>query len=153
MRSRTRLRKNAGLLLAGAALLLFSACAKDNTVRNSVSHPAGWSDTTSIDFHGGKVLVLNSTGFCAGCHGADFTGGRSGSSCRACHTYYPHPDGWTDMNSLKDHGRLFETGTLDTTHFARCMTCHGPALAGGRVPKKCNDCHDNVTVAVWAARP
>ena len=153
MRALNYFQRNAGLFIAVTALMMAAACSKDKAVRVSESHPLEWSDTANTDFHGKKVLALRSSDYCAGCHGADFTGGKSGSSCRACHSPYPHPAGWVDMNSPLDHGKRFRSGSLDSNHFSPCMACHGPALAGGRAPKKCGDCHAAATVAVWASKP
>jgi DnaJ-class molecular chaperone len=57
------------------------------------------------------------------------------------------------MNNPLNHGIRFGSGEFDSTHFKQCMVCHGDSLAGGRVPKKCNDCHSSAAVVVWVSKP
>ena len=61
-------------------------------------HPAGWMDVAQEGFHG-KVLAKGGWEFapCQGCHGTDYKGGITDSSCLTCHV-----------------------GGLQT-----CITCHG----------------------------
>ncbi|MBW7996109.1 MAG: hypothetical protein FVQ81_05960 [Candidatus Glassbacteria bacterium] len=48
-------------------------------------HPAtGWLDKTNNSFHGDRTETMGAT-YCAGCHGADFTGGDAGVTCFTCH--------------------------------------------------------------------
>jgi predicted CxxxxCH...CXXCH cytochrome family protein len=53
-------------------------------------HPPGIADQQSADFHGTLVKSLGwNLDTCADCHGADFSGGKSGVSCRSCHVDGP----------------------------------------------------------------
>ncbi|MBM3321228.1 MAG: hypothetical protein FJY73_11185 [Candidatus Eisenbacteria bacterium] len=47
-------------------------------------HPAGWTDPSSLAFHGRRALVEGVVG-CAGCHGFPPASGTSGVSCADCH--------------------------------------------------------------------
>ena len=53
-------------------------------------HPSGWLDTDSPNFHGADI---RNTGWnlnaCQVCHGEDYGGGISGSSCNTCHAGTP----------------------------------------------------------------
>ncbi|MFH1070551.1 MAG: hypothetical protein V1794_13120 [Candidatus Glassbacteria bacterium] len=102
-------------------------------------HPAqGWLDMTSENFHGLAASLRTPTD-CARCHGADFKGGTSGQSCRACHpSESGHPAaGFLDPANAKFHGtRYAQTGD------AYCGGCHGQDLHGGYSTVSCYDCHD-----------
>ncbi len=103
-------------------------------------HPAtGWLDKTSASFHG---LSASSRGLenCAVCHGADFRGGISGSSCYTCHSGpsgHPAVSDWLNAASPRFHGvRLSKTGTQ------YCGGCHGADFTGGYAKVSCFTCHD-----------
>jgi hypothetical protein len=93
--------------------------------RSSV-HSNGVLDPFSADFHGAEVrrqgFELSS---CAGCHGADFSGGTAKASCRDCHR-----DGPTACTGC--HGQPPSTGA-HRAHVAG-------ALTGGR-GLSCGECH------------
>jgi predicted CxxxxCH...CXXCH cytochrome family protein len=59
-------------------------------------HPAGWTDSTSADFHG-KWIGLNGWDLqpCRKCHGGDYTGGITGVACTKCHTGASGPENCT----------------------------------------------------------
>ena len=52
------------------------------------------------DSHGVYTLA-NDISICASCHGDDFQGGVSLTSCFECHSPYPHRQGW---NEPDQHG-------------------------------------------------
>lgn len=79
-----------------------------------------------VEFHGAVLRQQHfAFGTCQGCHGADFAGGKSGVSCRDCHTDKEGP--------------------------TSCTTCHGQppasgahlAHASGKLSKAldCTECH------------
>ena len=82
-------------------------------------HPAGILDPESEDFHG-RELARRDWNFalCAGCHGQEFDGGKSGVSCLAC-----HQEGVTACSAC--HDAEPETAA-HPTHIARyeCAECH-----------------------------
>jgi len=50
-------------------------------------HPQGWTTLSSPQFHGITIAAANwQLGSCRACHGEDYHGGSSGSSCYTCHT-------------------------------------------------------------------
>lgn len=53
-------------------------------------HPAGWVTPASADFHGKAISNAKwDMTSCETCHGPDYKGGSSGSSCYTCHTSGP----------------------------------------------------------------
>lgn len=115
-------------------------------LQNSVSvstHPAGWTDENSSNFHGAMVLqsVFNYEN-CKSCHGPDLAGGSSGVSCGQadCHQVYPHKNGWTDSLSTAFHGSYI-ADTLGW-NLELCTACHGTDYKGAGVDEKdCTICH------------
>lgn len=95
------------------------------TCHTTVNHPAGWGAPGQ---HGrssaqlpvsGDPIAMAAFAHCAKCHGADYKGGVSGSSCMACHTKAPHPSRpWTGLGTAVSH---------TATHYSNapeCFKCH-----------------------------
>lgn len=92
-----------------ALLIAFAGCVdqRDPTAACSTDctagvHPAGYPDPASPAFHGRDLERRNwDFALCAGCHGADFSGGKAKVSCLGCHREGPtacttcHRDGPT----------------------------------------------------------
>jgi len=80
-------------------------------------HPAGWADTTKVDtvnFHG-KYIYLNkkwNLSECRSCHGSDYAGGNTGTSCLTCHINSNGPE--------------------------NCRTCHGGVSGHANPPRALN---------------
>jgi hypothetical protein len=113
-------------------MLAIAACATERTPRDaepiSGVHPSGFADEASENFHGKELARLGyDLNLCASCHGADFSGGKSGVSCNKCHADKP----------------------------TSCTTCHGvPPATGNHAPHReanvaCTECH--VVPATWDA--
>ena len=89
---------------------------------------------------------------CTECHGDDFDGGISGRSCYACHQgpngTVGHPPGWSSQKNDPIH---FHGGYARSFSIA-CTTCHGPDLAGPKVPS-CFSCHDGIIAPVLTLLP
>ena len=102
-------------------------------------HDPGWSDTTSVSFHG-KVLKLEKYDFskCISCHAKYFNGGISNTSCYTCHQSYPHTSGWQDSSFANYHGRFL---LLGQGLLSDCAACHGTDYSGGTSNKSCYTCH------------
>ncbi len=101
-------------------------------------HPAtGWLDNTSASFHGDRMAATGME-YCAGCHGADYTGGDANVSCFTCHDGPSgHPaTGWFDTSSENFHG-LAASSRLPTD----CAACHGEDFNGGISGQSCKVCH------------
>ncbi len=108
------------LAVVGAFLLAGCSSGNGNSPFNSdTGHPVGWADPASH----GTFAKADSAGFesCRSCHGSDFSGGISGTSCFGCHgVNAPHaPAPWRD-------GTRTHT-TTNQENAAVCALCH----AGG----------------------
>ncbi|MCB0267941.1 MAG: hypothetical protein KDH95_07225, partial [Calditrichaeota bacterium] len=131
-----------GLLLI-LGLAVFSGCLDKKDSVSVSTHPEGWSEQASADFHGSALLdkSLNEEN-CQSCHGADYLGGSSGLSCYSagCHSHYPHPMGFANSNSGDFHADyIAENLRWD---IGSCQSCHGTDYAGNGAPEKnCLTCH------------
>ena len=118
---------------------------QSSTFRTQASHPRGWLDADSPEFHG-AALQASAWDFdaCADCHGApdDPGGGSSGLPCVACHV-----DGPTDCSTC--HGRPATggapapalDGSIETS--ARGVGAHRVHATGQQLAPQveCEDCH------------
>jgi len=102
-----------------------------------VNHPAGWAASgqhgrlgaqAAPDSHDGKAMV----GFahCAKCHGEDYNGGISGSSCKTCHTKAPHAaKPWiSGTAAAPNHDKT------DQANASECLKCHAAGANSTRKP-------------------
>lgn len=64
--------------------------------------------------------------FCANCHGTDFAGGTTGTSCFACHNTSPHAIPW-----LRSTGAT--TYLHSTASYTNASTCGGCHTAGAKL--------------------
>ncbi len=107
------------------------------------THPAGWAEENSDNFHGTFVLESpGKTASCENCHGDDYQGAVSGVSCfsSGCHTVFPHPEGFGDATA----GGLHTSAVAEDFFWdlSACKTCHGADYAGRGYPEKsCLTCH------------
>lgn len=124
---------------------LFKGCLEKKDSLELSTHPTGWMDKTSENFHGtvilSKSMSLNS---CETCHG-DNTAGTVPTAelqtfCFKCHALYPHPQNFADPSSPTSHDKFIATVSL--WNIVECRTCHGDDYAGkGWDNKNCNACH------------
>jgi predicted CxxxxCH...CXXCH cytochrome family protein len=107
-------------------------------------HGQGWKDTASTNFHG---LAIQSTGWsmnsCKECHGTDYRGGSSGSSCLSCHNKPGGPE-----NCTVCHGGMNFAPPKDlagnTSDSSPGVGAHQSHLLGTdsiAAAVKCNECH------------
>lgn len=126
-----------GLLVLSIFILV--QCSEKKDPVSVSTHPEGWSDQNSANFHG-NAITDGSLGqeSCQTCHGTDYQGGASGVSCSnsSCHAQYPHPEGWSNSSSNDFHGAFAKT---DLTY---CQKCHGDNYQGGSSGVSCYKCHD-----------
>jgi len=109
------------------------------TCHESYPHKPGWADTTSAQSHGNYLrLNMGTLAGCAKCHGTDYAGGTSGTSCYTCHGSYPHKTGWAGAVPASSHG-----GYLAQTNWklSECAGCHGKDFKGGTSGVSCFTCH------------
>ncbi len=83
-------------------LVLIWSCTDEITPAPSVTHPAGWTELSSTEFHGNKAMAVGYES-CVTCHGSDYRGGSSDVSCYDCHS--------------------------ETTGMEACNLCHGNSNA------------------------
>lgn len=121
---------------------------KDLTVAPSPDfHTQGWSDPSSANFHGNAIEKDNwNLNNCKSCHGNDYSGGTSGSSCLTCHTNGPESCNTCHGNENNIHPpKSLSGGTLNTERgvgahvkhlitdstqrysaVVECIECHAP---------------------------
>ncbi len=129
------------LILTIGAILI--ACVDEKDPVAVTTHPAGFNDKNSADFHG-TVLLTESLSFasCQSCHGADYKGGTSEISCSSsgCHANYPHPENFASPASPEGHAS-FIASAVDWD-ISECQSCHGIDYSGnGFAEKNCLTCH------------
>lgn len=102
----------------------------------AVNHPAGWADHLQHGRNGAQLApsadpkVMAGFAHCTKCHGSDYKGGITTTSCMACHTTAPHPaKPWTDKTSVANSSHV-ET---DAGNAPACAQCH---LAGANSTMK-----------------
>jgi predicted CxxxxCH...CXXCH cytochrome family protein len=119
---------------------LSAPCTGDCTPR---IHPADYADPTSASFHGADLRRRNwDFALCAGCHGADFSGGRAGVSCLGCHTAGP-----TACTTCHGDGPTSNAHPAHASRGVACSACH-------TVPARWDDdghiLHDGVAITAPA---
>jgi hypothetical protein len=136
-------RKALLLLSLIMSFLLLNGCLDQRSSVEVSTHPQGWADENSPEFHGKALLTESlSKASCQSCHGEQYEGGSSGISCYSsgCHAVYPHPDKFASGEDPSGHAALIrEQLRWDITG---CRSCHGADYAGNGVPdKNCLKCH------------
>lgn len=109
------------------------------------AHPAGWQNPNDEEYFHGVFLRNNNWDFdlCKECHGGDYNGGISGSSCLTCHEDSPE-----SCNTC--HGRSFNSsggppkdveGNVSVEN--RGVGAHKECVSGGTWsrPVACDECH------------
>ncbi|NOX37583.1 MAG: hypothetical protein GXO78_08605 [Calditrichaeota bacterium] len=126
-------------------IALWLSCSEQRIPVAVPTHPAGWMDTQSPNFHG-KVLLVDSSltlRSCQSCHGEDFRGGKAGIGCygQGCHISFPHPEGFAIPGAEAFHGRFLQQ-TLNYD-LSSCQHCHGENFEGGDSKVSCygSECH------------
>lgn len=135
-----------------AAALIYEGCSKlegDLGLAPDIGlHPSGWSDESSNNFHGKYIYDNKAWNLeqCKSCHGANYAGGNTGSSCLTCHTsnggpqncrlchggtsgHSNPPKALNGSNSIADIGVGVHIYHLDSTKYSRmleCEDCHTP---------------------------
>ncbi len=134
-------------LLAGA--LVYQGCSElDNSVTVTPdidTHPDGWANPSSNNFHGSyiynnKMWNLNQ---CKTCHGGDYTGGTSGSSCNGCHSGSGGPENCGTCHGNSDHANPPRAlnGDTSSTYIGVGMHFYHLQQTKYSAPVNCNECH------------
>ncbi|MEE9169822.1 MAG: CxxxxCH/CxxCH domain-containing protein [bacterium] len=128
-------------------LAAFTACSERKEPTSVTTHPSGWANPQSANFHGKMVLesVAKNAQNCASCHGADFSGGPAGVTCTTsgCHEIYPHDEGFADGNSQNFHAKFISE--MLAWDISLCQKCHGADYKGNGLDKKncyASGCHE-----------
>ncbi len=101
-------------------------------------HAENWTVKASETFHGNSIRRRQwSSAECRACHGQDYDGGRSGSSCRSCHSDEKGPEACNVCHGNAEHIYPPEDLNHNTSTKAlgvgahekhmkrfRCSTCH-----------------------------
>ena len=115
------------VVISSIISFLLISCSNDADPQPDLTHPAGWMEKGSANFHGRKDLTIGSD-FCTPCHGEDYAGGSSGVACSDCHNEYPHPDTWAAPGDNNNHAAFIRAKYWS---MALCKTCHGSDYKGG----------------------
>ena len=135
-------------------------------------HPSGWADTTSdasmssANFHGQYIYDNNAWNLtqCKSCHGGDYKGGTTGSSCLSCHTssggpqncrlchggtsgHSNPPKALNGSNSVSTLGVGVHVYHLDSTKYSapvECNECHLSLDGGFNSPNHLGDNPDGI---------
>lgn len=134
-------------------------------------HPSGWADTStanesSPNFHGKYIYDNNAWNLtqCKSCHGDDYKGGTTGSSCLTCHTssggpqncrlchggvsgHSNPPKALNGETSVSYKGVGVHVYHLDSTKYSaavECNECHLPLTGGFNSPNHLGDNPDGV---------
>jgi len=134
-----------------AAILALAACSEvqDNplppTGPAAKVHPSGWVSPDSDGFHGETLRTVGwDMGTCQTCHGADYAGGLSESSCLTCHP--SSPEGCDVCHG--GSGRVAppeDTQGLSATSFPRVGAHEAHLSTDIAMALECGDCHTMFT--------
>lgn len=133
-----------------ASLLVYQGCSE---LSNSVSlapefhtHGIGWANPSSNNFHGSYIASTKwNLNQCKTCHGGDYSGGTSGSSCLGCHTNSNGPENCRTCHGNSEHSNPPSALNGDTS-----MTSLGVGMhMSHRYPQfsaalSCEDCHRDI---------
>jgi len=134
------------LMIGAVATWISVGCAEKGSEPTRTTHPIGWTDTASVDFHGKYLAargVVAGVANCRACHGVDSSVALTGVSCYGCHNQFPHPSGWSGSGTANLHQVALQQANWDMTS---CKTCHGadyatPKMKADSSLVSCNTCH------------
>lgn len=140
-------------LLAVVSALTYVGCSEPvsdlaNNPAASGVHPDGWSDPSSTSFHGkyieGNKWDLNG---CKTCHGADYRGGNTGSSCYTCHSDEGGPENCATCHGGNGKGNPPKALNGETSTSYIGVGAHTTHLDTTMWSAKvqCNECHVDFT--------
>lgn len=132
------------------SMLAYQGCSElDNSVTLAPevrTHGEGWSNPSSSNFHGGYIASTKwNLGQCKTCHGGDYSGGTSGSSCLGCHDGSNGPENCRLCHGNSEHSNPPSALNGDTSvssigvgvHMSHRYSVYGAALS-------CEDCHRDI---------
>lgn len=97
------------LIFALGSVIFYQGCSElDDSVTMAPDidvHPDGWANPSSANFHGTYIIDNKqwNLNLCKTCHGSDYAGGTSGSSCLGCHSSSGGPQNCRLCHGNSDH--------------------------------------------------
>jgi len=135
-------------ILSLAVLMISCSDLKTNlpteTIAGTQIHGQGWKDTASTNFHG---LAIQSAGWsmnnCKECHGPDYKGGSSHSSCLMCHNKPGGPENCTVCHGSFNPAppKDLDGNTSESSPGVGAHQAHLLAIDTLATPIACNECH------------
>lgn len=131
------------LLILGGCSKLEQGSQRLNPVESQF-HESGWTDPTASGFHG-KIIAAQHYSMieCQSCHGTDYKGGTTTSTCFDCHQHGPEAcntchgssasiappkdlsgNTGTNARGVGAHQKHLKTGVISAGY--KCATCHLP---------------------------
>ena len=110
--------------------------------KTSLVHPEGWTTPSSANFHGKSIAASGyDMAGCRSCHGQDYQGGITQSSCTTCHTPSPEECSTCHGTGVSAAPPLDLSGNFGTQN--RGVGAHQAHLNGGSLFKgmACEQCH------------
>jgi hypothetical protein len=102
-------------------------------------HASDWMAKDKEKFHGRYLANAKyALAECQLCHGADYKGGDTKTSCYKCHNSFPHDSNWLTKGSSQFHGAFLQSKDWSLTS---CQGCHGTDWQGGPGKSPCTSCH------------
>jgi predicted CxxxxCH...CXXCH cytochrome family protein len=136
-------------------ITIFPGCSKqsDNlvtTTYSSVTHGDGWLNPASTNFHGKVIATTYGWKYdkCKQCHGTDYNGGNTQSSCYPCHKYSPEYCGLCHGNSQHFYPpKSLNGNTLATQQGVGAHDVHLNSDSTVRYSAKvsCYECHIEIS--------
>ncbi len=137
------------MLLAGP--IIYQGCSELNTdvavTPDIDTHPDGWANPSSGNFHGTYIFSNKqwSLAPCKTCHGSDYSGGTSGSSCNGCHSGSGGPQNCRLCHGNSEHSsppKALNGDTLVTYTGVGVHQLHRTTLYSASVG--CDECHTDL---------
>ncbi len=137
------------LVMIGS-LLMYQGCSELDTSATIApdldTHPDGWAVPTSNNFHGSYIASHKwNLSQCKTCHGGDYSGGSSGTSCLGCHTNNNGPENCRTCHGNSDHSnppRALNGDTSTTSVGVGMHMFHRFPLYSASVA--CEECHRDI---------
>ncbi len=90
----------------------------------------------------GATVITSGTTTCTICHGNDLLGGVAKTSCKSCHSQYPHGDTWQNNHGQTVHDNATAASQTITQYVQNNCTqsCHDVTVT--KTAPACVSCHD-----------
>ncbi len=105
-------------------------------------HPEGWLNPSAATFHGAAIAAAAwDMSSCRSCHGSDYAGGQTGTSCLTCHP--ATPEGCTTCHGSSDNAAPPKDTRRRTDTAYPGVGAHQAHVQEGSVGRAlaCSECH------------